>query len=94
MTRPAERELQEEERGSAKALRQQRIWLVGKGRRKPEQLSFQKGFWFYFTEFFSLWIDSVSALLEHFTFFGFVFTCSALFSARVMFHINKGFFIG
>lgn len=65
-----------------------------KQRRKPEQLSFQKGFWFYFTEFFSLWIDSVSALLEHFTFFGFVFTCSALFSARVMFHINKGFFIG
>lgn len=37
--------------------------------RKPEQLSFQKGFWLYFTEFFSLWIDSVSASLEHFTFF-------------------------
>ena len=43
MTRPAERELQEEERGSAKALRQQRIWLVGKGRRKPEQLKGRGG---------------------------------------------------
>ena len=31
-----ERESQEEKRGSAKALRQQRIWLVGKSRRKPE----------------------------------------------------------
>ena len=31
-----ERESQEEKRGSAKALRQQRIWLIGKSRRKPE----------------------------------------------------------
>ena len=43
MTRPEERELQEEERGSAKVLRQQRVWLVGKGRRKPEQLKGRRG---------------------------------------------------
>ena len=43
MTRPRERESQEEERGTAKALKQQRIWLVGKGRRKPEQLKGRGG---------------------------------------------------
>ena len=43
MTRPRERELQEEERGSARALKQQRTWLIEKGRRKPEQLKGRGG---------------------------------------------------